>query len=234
MGECLFARRGAIHMVPIVLNPVFADNTWAEIVQACRRGKVPDTWTVGAQKRMAIDGTDYLIDIIGKDHDDYADGSGKAPLTFQLHDCYNTITTMNSLSTNVGGWTSSRMRTVFLPEVKALLPTEVRAGLKEVSKRTSMGDAKSSIVTTADTLFLLSEAEVRSTISESFGGEGSRYEYYNRKSSVKYWSGTANSWWTRSPRNVYDTQFCHMTTGSDISAIASAGASLGVSFAFCF
>ena len=55
---------------------------------------------------MFINGTEYQIDIIGKGHDDYADGSGKAPLTFQLHDCYGELKNMNSSNTNVGGWTN--------------------------------------------------------------------------------------------------------------------------------
>lgn len=236
MGECLFARRGAIHTPPFVPKQVFADNTWAEIVHACRRNKVPASWAIGDQKRMTIAGADYAIDIIGKNHDDYADGSGKAPLTFQLHDCYNKRDTMNSLNSNVGGWTTSRMRTVFLPEVKGLLPMEVQAGIREIYKLTSIGDAKSSIETTVDTLFLLSEAEVLSAISNSFPGEGSRYEYYSKgNASGKYLSGVPTFWWTRSPRNVYNTQFCHIDTSyNDYSAVSSAGASLGVAFAFCF
>ena len=69
-------------------DPVFANNTWEQIIAACHNNEVPDTWKVADQKPMTIDGSDYLIDIIGKNHDDYADGSGKAPMTFQLHDCY--------------------------------------------------------------------------------------------------------------------------------------------------
>ena len=60
---------------------------------------------------MTIGGTDYQVDIIGKNHDDYYDGSGKAPLTFQLHDCCATGYGMNDTETVVGGWKSSKMRT---------------------------------------------------------------------------------------------------------------------------
>lgn len=70
------------------VDPVFANNSWAGVVTACRRGTVPSTWVVGDSMPMTIGGTDYQVDIIGKSHDDYYDGSGKAPLTFQLHDCY--------------------------------------------------------------------------------------------------------------------------------------------------
>lgn len=69
-------------------NPVFANNTWEQIIAACHNNEVPDTWKAADHKPMTIGGVDYQIDIIGKNHDDYSDGSGKAPLTFQLHDCY--------------------------------------------------------------------------------------------------------------------------------------------------
>lgn len=234
MGDCLFMRKGAIHMAPLVLKSAFADNTWAEIVQACHTNRIPDTWVVGDSLMMDIGGTAYQINIIGKNHDDYADGSGKAPLTFQLRDCYNELNSMNSSSTNVGGWKSSRMRTTHLPAIMSLMPPEVQGGIREVNKLTSKGSANSAIETTSDKLFLLSEVEIRGVISDSFAGEGSRYEYYKGKSSVKYFAGTANSWWTRSPRSVYNTQFCHMNTGNNSASIASANSALGVAFAFCF
>lgn len=84
-------------------DPVFANNTWEQIIEACHNNEVPDTWKVADQKPMTINGVDYQIDIIGKNHDDYSDGSGKAPLTFQLHDCYGEIKNMNSSNTNSGG-----------------------------------------------------------------------------------------------------------------------------------
>ena len=68
-------------------DPVFANNTWEQIIAACHSGRVPSAWAVGNSKPMTIGGLDYQIDIIGKNHDDYSDGSGKAPLTCQLHGC---------------------------------------------------------------------------------------------------------------------------------------------------
>ena len=234
MGECLFMRRGTIRTAPFVPKPTFANNTWAEIVRACHTNRVPDSWAVGNQKTMTIGGVNYTIDIIGKNHDDYADGSGKAPLTFQLHDCYNKDG-VNGSSTNVGGWTYSGMRATKLPAIMALMPGEVQAGIRRVNKQTSEGSQRSTIVTTADKLFLLSEVEVRGVIPFSFSGEGSRYDYYsNGNSSVKYFSGALTGWWTRSPRNLYTTQFCIVSTSDNSSDVAVAAATSGVAPAFCF
>lgn len=84
----------------------FADNTWAQVIAACQRGTVPETWAVGNQKTMTINGISYQIDIIGKNHDTYTAG-GTAPLTFQLHECYHEKKRMNLAATNKGGWTTA-------------------------------------------------------------------------------------------------------------------------------
>ena len=125
----------------------FADNTWEQIIAACQEKIIPTTWKVGDQKAMTIGGTDYLIDIIGINHDTYAAG-GMAPLTFQLHDCYADKKRMNSSNTNSGGWTSCAMRQTHLPAILALMPTEVQNGIREVNKLTSAGSNSATACTT--------------------------------------------------------------------------------------
>lgn len=219
---------------PVTYKANFADNTWAQIIDACHKNQVPATWVVGNQKPMTIDGTDYVIDIIGKGHDDYADGSGKAPLTFQMHDCYSEQHSMNSSSTNEGGWTSCAMRQTHLPAILALMPTEVQNGIREVNKLTSAGNQSVTINTTADKLFLLSEVEVFGNAINSQSGEGTQYDYYKAgNSKMKKYNGRADYWWERSPYGSGSTRFCYV----DSSGVADYGgtrSALGVAFAFCF
>ena len=215
-------------------GPVFADNSWAAIIQACKENAVPDTWQVGDQKAMTINGTDYTIDIIGKDHDTYADGSGTAALTFQMHDCYAMAYPMNSTDTNAGGWTDCAMRSTHLPAILALLPSEVQAGIREVNKLTSAGSMSRTISTTADKLFLLSEIEVFGSVSYSVSGEGTQYAYYKAgNSKIKNQSGSAYFWWERSPYRGSSVAFCFVNgIGNAFSAVASGPP--GVAFGFCF
>ena len=217
------------------VDPIFANNSWEKIIEACKRRLVPESWVVGNQKTMTINGRDYAIDIIGKNHDDYADGSGKAPLTLQMHDCYaESVYNMYSSSTNVGGWTECLMRKTHLPAIFSLFPAEVQAGIKEVAKLTSAGNKGTNIVTTADTLFLLSEIEALGTTSRSVSGEGIQYAYYAAGNSpIKYMSGSAKVWWLRSPRASYDSQFCQVSTSGAIGSAASQN-TRGVAPAFCF
>lgn len=218
-------------------NPVFAESTWEEIIAACQTGSVPAGWKVGDSKPMTINGAEYTIDIIGKDHDDYADGSGKAPLTFQMHECYPSRYAMNATNTNTGGWTSSQMRTGWLVNILNTMPSEVKSAIKEVNKLTSKGGVNSGINTTADKLFLLSDVEVFGTNAQSFAGEGTRYAYYasnvETKSLITEVGKSNSSWWLRSPFKDNNTSFCYVNT-SGLAKNSTATSTYGVAAAFCF
>ena len=215
-------------------DPVFVNNTWAQIIDACHKNKVPDTWVVGNQKPMTINGTAYTIDIIGKGHDDYADGSGKAPLTFQMHDCYADEKQMNSTNTNSGGWASCAMRQTHLPAILSQMPTEVQNGIREVNKLTSAGDGSATINTSADKLFLPSEIEIFGSVSGSKSGEGTRYDYYKAgNSKMKRRSGVLTDWWERSPWGRGSTSFCGVNTGGGYGGYGASNTN-GIAFAFCF
>lgn len=215
-------------------DPVFANNTWEQIIAACHNNEVPDTWKVADQKPMTIGGEDYLIDIIGENHDDYSDGSGKAPLTFQLHDCYKLAKAMHSTAANTMGWTQCSMRVEHLPIILKQMPADVQSGIREVNKISSSGGKKPSLETTKDNLFLLSEVEVFGSSSNSLSGEGTQYDYYKAgNSTVKNFNGSAYDWWERSPTANSTRYYCNVkSTGSSVNS--SANVTRGVAFGFCF
>ena len=215
------------------LKDNFADNDWAFIIAACHSGSVPSTWVVGNSKTMTINGASYQVDIIGKNHDTYTAG-GKAPLTFQLHDCYADTKAMNSSNTNSGGWTSCAMRQTHLPAILALMPTEVQNGIREVNKLTSAGSQSATINTTADKLFLLSEIEIFGSVRYSKSGEGTQYDYYKAgNSKVKKQNGSASVWWERSPDAGFSATFCIVNKNGNAN-YGYASSVHGVAFGFCF
>lgn len=215
-------------------NPVFANNTWEQIIAACHNNEVPDTWKAADHKPMTIGGVDYQIDIIGKNHDDYSDGSGKAPLTFQLHDCYNIAKAMHSTGSNTMGWEKCSMRVEHLPTILKQMPADVQSGIREVNKISKNGGKSTLLVTTKDSLFLLSEVEVFGSSSNSLSGEGTQYDYYKAgNSTVKNFNGSAYDWWERSPSTGSTRYYCVVkSTGSSINA--NSNTIRGVAFAFCF
>ena len=233
MGKVIMSGIVPMLTVPTTTEPNFADNTWPQIIKACQTNRVPDTWVVGNQKTMTIGGTDYVIDIIGKNHDTYSVG-GTAPLTFQMHDCYGTEYAMNKTDTNISGWTNCVMRTTHLPAILALMPSEVQNGIRKVNKLTSDGDRNTTIKTTADKLFLLSEIEIFGSTTYSVSGEGTQYAYYKAgNSTVKNISGSAKYWWERSPYADDSIEFCNVHSDGSVS-INYPKTLFGVAFAFCF
>lgn len=216
----------------IELADAFAANSWETIIAACQSGNVPDSWAVGDSKSMTINGMSYQIDIIGKNHDVYADGSGTAPLTFQLHDCYSEAKQMYYVNLSGLGWKNTDMRLTYLPAILALMPTEVKNGIHAVNKKTSEGGNSTTIETVSDTLFLLSKVEIFGTASSSVAGEGSQYDYYKAgNSKIKKREGVDEFWWDRS--SASGGMFCTVRANGQAGA-SNASNSLGVSFAFCF
>lgn len=220
-------------------DPVFANNSWEQIVLACQNNNVPSTWTVGSQKYVDMFGGIY-IDIIGKNHDDYFDGSGKAPLTFQLHSL-GFIGSMNSTATTIGGWLNCLTRSLESSALKQF-PEEIRNNIRAIKKITGPGGTESSgsYEVTSDKLFLLSEIEVFGSVgySDLYVSEGSQYEYYETNSPIKNNSyGETAYWWLRSPARGligFDrTQFClvHVNGGR---SFATANSTYGLAYAFCF
>lgn len=221
---------GLVNVDLIMIDPVFKNNSWAAIIKACQEKQVPSTWNVGDSCNMTINNKTYAIDIIGKNHDDYTDGSGKAPLTFQMHTTYATQYKMNGGEYNNCGWKNCLVRTFnAFPALKKVMPAEVVAALKAVTKKTTAGGASATIDTTQDTLFLLSEIEVQGTRTHSYAGEGTQYEYYKTAS-----NRTKNrAWYLRSPRVNSNTCFCR--TGWDGEADWSVASNEdGITAAWCF
>lgn len=221
---------GTTNVDMIMIDPVFGNNSWAAIIKACQEKQVPDTWHVGDRCNMTINNKTYAIDIIGKNHDDYADGSGKAPLTFQMHTTYATQYKMNGAEYNNCGWKNCLVRTSnAFPKLKQVMPAEVVAALKAVTKKTTAGGASSSIDTTSDTLFLLSEIEVQGTRTHSYAGEGTQYAYYQTAANRK----KNRAWYLRSPRINSTSCFCR--TGWDGEADWSVASEVdGIAAAWCF
>ena len=213
-----------------MIDPVFGNNSWAAIIKACQEKQVPNTWNVGDSCNMTINNTTYAIDIIGKNHDDYADGSGKAPLTFQMHTCYATEYKMNNSGSNTGGWADCLLRTTGgFKIIKSKMPAEVVAALKAVTKKTTAGGASSAIDTTEDTLFLLSEIEVQGTRTHSYAGEGTQYAYYQTAANRK----KNRAWYLRSPR--LNSTTCFDRTGWSGEADWSVASEVdGIAAAWCF
>ena len=197
---------------------------------------------IGNQVTIALNGTNYIFDVIGFNHDALTDANaygkatatGKAGITFQMHDLFATAYKMNSTDTNRGGWKNSAMRTSTMATMKGYLPAAWQTAIKPVNKASGTGGGSSSgTETVSDSCFLLAEIEVFGSTTYSVSGEGTQYAYYKAgNSKVKKMSGSASHWHERSPRTGYTQGFCMVSKYGDASA-SNATLSPGVAFGFC-
>ncbi len=197
---------------------------------------------VGNQVTLALNGTDYIFDVIGFNHDMLTDANAygsatatsKAGITFQMHDMFATEYPMNSSHTNSGGWKSSTMRTSTMATMKGYMPAAWQTAIKPVNKVSGLGGGSTSgTETVSDSCFLLSEIEIYGSTSNSVSGEGTQYAYYKAgNSKVKNRSGSANYWWERSPASGSSNSFC-IVFGLGNAGTRSATTSYGVAFSFC-
>ena len=188
------------------------------------------------------DGTDTVADveIIAHSHDDLADGSGKATLTFFCKDLPNILRGMNEISSDEGGWENSEMREFTNGELFSALPADLQAIIKPASKISDGGAGNKTLVTTADSCWLASYDEVGfSSNNYSLSGQGELYSsiFSSDKSSRKKYiidNTDSGGWWLRS---TYYT-----TSGSSMFwRVQKSGASYGdiqsglfyVAFGFC-
>ncbi len=205
-------------------------------------GSVHRKVSVGDQVTLSLNGTDYAFDIIGFNHDTLTDtvaygeetATGKAGITFQMHDLFATSYSMNSSNTNSGGWKSSDMRTSTMATMKGYLPTEWQTVIKPVNKASGTGGGSTSgTEIVSDSCFLLAEIEIFGSTTNSVSGEGTQYAYYKAgNSKVKNESGSAYYWWERSPRSGTSSGFCRVSSSGNATS-AGAGSSFGVAFGFC-
>lgn len=239
------------------VSTTFGENSWDVISQVSETissqgmtsEQVSSTygWNIGDKKSETLSTGEVIeLQIIGINHDDKSDGSGKAGLTLQMVNCLNTTYKMRKNKSNAGGWGASVMKTSTLQTIKATLSQELQNVIKLVDKKSANGGGSnySETITTSDDLFFLSLIEVFASAStgQSANGEGTRYEYYaiNNSASAcikKYDKDadgieeTAVIWWLRSCAKS-TSAFCTVST-KGINGSSPASTARGVSFAFC-
>ena len=136
------------------------------------------------------DGQTLTYRIIGINHDNLADGSGKAGLTF-LTTSTGIESRMDDVYTVADVWEKSELRQKMNSgEIWNLMPADFKSKVKPVAKLTNNSDAESktaAVTATSDRLFLLSYSEIVETPVSWWsdypwiGSEGTQYEAFKGK-----------------------------------------------------
>ena len=180
-----------------------------------------------------IDGTVHIVDL---NHDDLADGTGKAGITFEIttKDIHKKVEygRMNRNKTNAGGWEESYMRNTTLKDLvlglDGVSPVEVTKMTNNQGGSENLTDRDTAVTATTDTIWLPSTAEMLG--NGKFGSEetdedvalyakeGTQYKRYADGNDVV--NSEYESIWTRSAwvrENLPD----HLAIGDQLFCITN-------------
>ena len=190
------------------------------------------TWSV-----KLTNGKSMTYRIIGINHDDLADGSGKAGLTVEATNDALGRQRMNAAATNTGGWEKSELRgRLNSGDLWALLPPEVQSKVKAVKKMTDNkgGGTAGTPSATADKVFLLSSAEIYGDLKS----DGTQYEFYKSRrvtSSSHYGASSSSEYhWTRSVDPNKSTSFYYVLDSGTLLSYYSSANAFHLFPAWCF
>lgn len=203
---------------------------------------------IGGIKQVTLtytDGSEETIDYVlaDYDHDDLADGSGKAAMTFIPANLLKDSKPMNASSKsynggngyNAGGWGLSEMRTWCNNTIYAAFPAKLQAAIEEVTKISDGGLADPTLKETTDKVWLLSYEEVGFGANQyNVAGQGTAYSIFTNANSRKR-SKLGNSaifWWLRSSYTSGSSYFWSVG-GNGNSNDRNANYSFGVAPCFC-
>lgn len=228
----------------------FANGSWADIARISEEGKASEYFKVGDTRTLRFGSVDITLAIAGFNHDDLADGSGKAGMT---------IVTVNvspltrnwhwSAHNTTGLYDKCDLSKKYLPEwfnSNAYIPADLRTHIKSVNK-----DYDTSVSATASgkvscNLFVLSLTELGgkpyNTTATSVLGK--RYELFPALSETntaptakKAGTSTAVNYWIRNLNLTGTLQPVYISTDGSYTRLKSSAevetTKCCVRFGFC-
>ena len=217
----------------------YIKDSWATIAEKVANGTYKTEYEIGKLKEVTLNsGATFDVEIVGIDHDDLADGSGKAGLSWMVKELSGIKSPMNLGSTsNNGGWNASYMRTTTMTTIYNDLPEELRNIIKPVIKKASAGNMSTDIIESVDSVWLPSLVELNGVETEIavYQQEGNTYEMYtDDESRQKYQTDgiTLSSYWSRSAVANSQYGFWYMTANGEPTTFGS-DTEMDVAFGFC-
>ena len=155
---------------------------------------------------------------------------------------FSSTTTYMGVSTNVGGWRDSELRTYVNGTIYNALPSELQNVIANTKVISGHGSKDSTNFETQDKLYLLNAQEVWSTSkynNDKSVGTSKQLDYYKNQrvtassyaGTIKQYNGSNSWWWLRSADSGTADSFLNVDTNGDWSR-CSANVSGGVSPAF--
>lgn len=212
---------------PRPYSPTLSNNTWSQISQAGNEGVAASIWEIGDETQIMLNDEPFTVNLIGFNHDDLADGSGKAAMTFAIK--YLTSDTLESMWSDRSyspmdriGYSKSGIITLVNSYTYDKMSDDLKREIVTVNKSTHQeihgqntghpdGNIHSiddeDVSTLSHNAFLFSEIEVCESRRFSYTGEGSQYSYFatnsNRIKQLTTSQTTPVKWMLRSGMGSY-------------------------------
>ena len=207
--------------------------SWSKIDEIGRAGKARTFFALGATKKDYMkNGFVAEYQIMDFDHDDLADDSGKAPISWDMVALYKDEIYMKRNSES-SCWDECDGRTFLNGEFYDNMSDELRAIVKPVWKLTANKNGE--IVKSKDYVWLKSEKELYGRTFYSNDGEGYWYALFMQENFpwFKLNGDNEKDWqWLRSVYTGNTNYFCIVYTGGSPYDYSS-GLSCGVAPGFC-
>lgn len=249
------ASEGAVTegLTPKNYQPVLADNSWEDIIEAANAGKAQELWQVGDEKDLTVGDETLTAVIMDFNHDDLADGSGKATITFGLKNLMANKTVSGAASGSSSSllFNNSSLCSYLNNTVFSQLDSALQSGIKTVNKSTAYYSTYGSLDTyntgelAAVKLFTFSTYEIMGFPTAIDQGPSpaetdSRYPYFstaqNRIKKLANGAGEASIWFSRMGciYSSYGQVFGYYGVTETGSYTTTAhGFSAGICFGFC-
>lgn len=216
---------------------------WDGIIAAINDGTYKTKYSVGDTMSLDLGSEGFIaVKIAAFDTDARADGNGTAEITWIAEQLLTTEHRMNPAKEDgvegtgsLGGWEKCEMRSYLANTIMPLMPSNVAAAIKPVTKYTKTYNASESTVNnveSADKLWTPSAREVNITGYETTGPLYSSVFADNesrKKKSIS--SGYDSMWFLRTVSTTTRNFSCINSSGSE--TYSSAGSARGVCIGFC-
>ena len=187
--------------------------TWEDLFARIADGTYATAYSLGEILPLDL-GTEGVVNaqIVGFNHDDKADGSGKARITFIAEHLLNTSKRINpalSGSTEgtgtIGGFGKSELRTYLRETIQPMFPSSIRSRIVEVTKHSNGYDTSSvqqKDMSSSESVWIptIREIQGNTTFESGYAAHYSQvFPGSNNSTRVKKKPGDSNAtiWWTR-------------------------------------
>lgn len=211
-------------------KPSFAGSTWAKIAEISESGKAAEYFSIGDTKTFDLtvsDGTVYTatVAIADFDHDDLADGSGKAGMTI---DCRVTP------DVKVGGLDVQYAAWDYFKNLSAMLPADLVSVIKTVTKKkfasTSGGFGE---VSGNFTCFCYSARELQIFTQSDYGTPYPLFATQENRTVKNVATNENVTYWTRNRHTTHTSSYASISANGGSVDYGSSSATKHAKFGFC-